>query len=201
MTAPPPSAVVFIDKDGTLVVNDPYNVDPQRIVLASGADDAMQTFAGAGLELVVVTNQPGIAFGRYKEAAMGPVRDRIAELIAPYGVRLRGFFYCPHHPLGTVERYSVQCACRKPECGLVIRAKAELNVDLARSWMVGDILDDIEAGARAGCRTVLVDNGGETEWLDGEFRRPNLVVPDLAAAARAIATWPGRISAPAGDRA
>jgi phosphoglycolate phosphatase-like HAD superfamily hydrolase len=73
---------------------------------------------------------------------------------------------------------------------LLIRAQADLGVDLARSWMVGDILDDVEAGRRAGCRTALLDNGGETEWVQGPLRRPDVVAGDLAAVARAIVGWP-----------
>jgi D-glycero-D-manno-heptose 1,7-bisphosphate phosphatase len=85
-----------------------------------------------------------------------------------------------------VARYAVRCDCRKPAPGLLLRAAGDLGLDLASSWMVGDILDDVEAGRRAGCRTVLVDIGHETEWDVGPLRRPDLVVPNLPAAAEAI---------------
>jgi D-glycero-D-manno-heptose 1,7-bisphosphate phosphatase len=183
------SDVVFLDKDGTLITNVPYSVNCELITLAPGAADALRTFAGAGLDVAVVSNQPGVAFGRFAEDALDAVRDRLAEMIAPLGVRLRAFYYCPHHPAGTVSRYAVECQCRKPQCGLLLRASAELDVDLARSWMVGDILDDVEAGRRAGCRTALVNNGGETEWVQGPLRQPDVVARDLAAAARAIVGW------------
>lgn len=182
--------IVFLDKDGTLITNVPYSVNCDLITLAPGAKDALRMFADAGLDVAVVSNQPGVAFGRFAEKALRAVRDRLVELIAPSGVRLRAFYYCPHHPSGTVPRYALECQCRKPQCGLLIKAQAALGVDLARSWMVGDILDDVEAGRRAGCRTALVDNGGETEWVQGPLRRPDVVARDLAAVARAIVGWP-----------
>ena len=89
---------------------------------------------------------------------------RLAELLADFGVPLRGFFYCPHHPEGIVARYAVNCSCRKPEPGMIRAAAREYGVSLTDSWLVGDILDDVEAGRRAGCRTVLLNNGHETIW-------------------------------------
>ena len=182
--------VVFLDTDGTLITDVPYNVRPDLITLAPHADEALRIFHDAGLDIVVVSNQPGIAFGRFDERAMEAVRERINELVAPFGVRLLGLYFCPHHPEGTIPRYAVVCECRKPQCALLLLAAAELNAATSESWMVGDILDDIEAGRRAGFRTVLVDNGGETEWLSGPFREPHAVVRNLAAAARIIAEPP-----------
>jgi histidinol-phosphate phosphatase family protein len=182
--------IVFLDKDGTLISNKPYNADPRAVTLVPGAEEALGVLRDAGLAIAVITNQPGVAFGCFSEDALGPVRDRIAELVAPVGVSFRGLYYCPHHPGGTVAQYAVDCDCRKPRSGLLVRAAAALAVDLRRSWMVGDILDDVEAGARVGCRTALVDNGGETEWVAGPFRRPNVVARTLAEAANAIVAWP-----------
>jgi ribonucleoside-diphosphate reductase alpha chain len=100
-------------------------------------------------------------------------------------VPLAGFYYCPHHPHGSVPAYAVTCDCRKPRPGLILRAAREQGVDPARSWLVGDILDDVEAGRAAGCRTVLLDNGHETEWVLSPARRPDGVAADLAEAAGA----------------
>ena len=101
-------------------------------------------------------------------------------------VPLGGFYYCPHYPAGTVSRYAIACACRKPAPGMLLRALREHDLDAERSWLVGDILDDVEAGRRAGCRTVLLDNGHETEWVRSPPRTPDLVAADLADAARLI---------------
>src|SRR5205085_6378312 len=101
-------------------------------------------------------------------------------------VPLARCYHCPHHPDGTVERYARACACRKPQPGLLLRAARDHDLDLARSWLVGDILDDVEAGRRAGCRTVLLDNGHETEWVLTPERLPHHIACDLAQAADLI---------------
>lgn len=174
---------VFLDKDGTLIDDVPYNVDPARIVLATGAAEGAAALHAAGYALVVVTNQSGVAHGLFEEDALGPVEGRLRALL---GVPLAGFYHCPHHPAGSVAGYAMTCDCRKPQPGMLRRAAAELSLDLAGSWMVGDILNDVEAGNRAGCRTVLIDNGNETEWRDDRWRRPDHVVGTMAQAASAI---------------
>lgn len=169
------SKAVFVDKDGTLIQDVPYNVDPARVVLAQGAIEAVRTLAQQGFRVFVVSNQPGIAFNRFDEGGLGAVFQKLRALIP----ELEAFYYCPHAP-------EVGCACRKPEPGLLERAAREHGVALEQSWMVGDILDDVEAGRRAGCRTVLLDNGNETEWKRGEMRQPDGVARDLAEAAALI---------------
>jgi len=101
-------------------------------------------------------------------------------------VELAGFYYCPHHPDGSVARYAVDCGCRKPQPGMLQKAARELDIDLEHSWMVGDILDDIEAGRRAGCRTILINNGSETEWVLSPERQPHFIVSNLEEAARTV---------------
>ncbi len=183
---------VFLDKDGTLVEDEPYNVDPGRIRLMPGAADGLRALHAAGYRLVVVSNQSGVARGFFPEAALGAVEQRLSELLAEVGVPLAGFYYCPHHPAGTVPAYALECPCRKPRPGLVLRAARELEIGRGRSWMVGDILDDVEAGRRAGCRTILVDNGHETVWKVGPFRRPDHRAADLTEATRLILESPDR---------
>jgi histidinol-phosphate phosphatase family protein len=179
-------AAVFLDKDGTLVEDLPYNVDPEKIRLAPGALEAARLLHDAGFRLVVVSNQSGVARGLFAESALQAVEERLRGLLAEAGVPLAGFYSCPHHPQGTVAEYAGTCACRKPAPGLLVRAAQELGIDTQRSWLIGDILDDVEAGRRAGCRTVLLDNGHETEWLPGPLRQPDYRAADLAEAARLI---------------
>jgi D-glycero-D-manno-heptose 1,7-bisphosphate phosphatase len=169
-------AAVFMDKDGTLVENLPYNVDPARITLAGGAAEAVDAFAERGMPVIVVSNQPGAALGFFDEAQLKDVEKALQERLSG---KLKGFYYCPHHP-------EAGCRCRKPSPGLLLRAAREQGVDLGRSWMIGDILDDVEAGRRAGCRTCLIDNGNETEWIMSQARRPDRVAADLAEAAALI---------------
>jgi D,D-heptose 1,7-bisphosphate phosphatase len=182
---------VFLDKDGTLIHDVPYNVDPALIRFLPGTRQAVQCLHESGFELVVITNQSGVARGFFAEADLAPVENCLRRHFAAWGARLAGFFYCPHHPEGTVAAYSTGCACRKPEPGLLFSAAAELNIDLGQSWVVGDILHDVEAGRRAGCRTVLVDTGGETEWVLGPRRLPHYIIGNLADAAQLITALAG----------
>ncbi len=177
---------VFLDKDGTLVEDVPYNVDPERIRLTPGAREGLRLLEGAGYRLIVISNQSGVARGYFREEALEAVEKRLIELLSAAGVVLSGFYYCPHHPAGSVPAYTMPCSCRKPEAGMILRAAREHDIDLARSWLVGDILDDIQAGRTAGCRTVLLDNGHETEWVLTPQRQPDHRAPDLAAAAAVI---------------
>lgn len=173
-----PVKAVFVDKDGTLVENVPYNVDPARIALAPGAGRAVDGFVSRGYRVIVVSNQPGAALGLFPESALMRVEQRLRELLPA----LHGFYYCPHLP-------DTGCGCRKPAPGLLERAAREQDVDLAASWMIGDILDDVEAGRRAGCRTVLLDVGNETEWRVSGRRFPHHVVASLRQAAALIGAW------------
>lgn len=167
---------IFLDKDGTLVDNVPYNVDPERICLAPGVDDLAKL---QGFTFYVVSNQPGIALGKFSTEALASSLDHLKNQAKSRGLHLSGVLYCPHAP-------DAGCACRKPADGLLRRAAAEHGVALAESWMVGDILDDVEAGRRAGCRTALILNGNETEWQRGPRRVPDVVAADLGEAARLI---------------
>ena len=193
---------VFLDKDGTLVDDVPYNVDPALVRLAAGAANALPRLHQAGYLLVVVSNQSGVARGLFPESALVAVAKRLEELFRECGVPLAGFYYCPHHPNGSVVEFARACACRKPEPGMILRAARRHNIDLSRSWLVGDILDDIEAGRRAGCRTILLQNSGETEWRFDPHRAPDFLADDLAEAAQCIvATWVGhRKKTPARQR-
>jgi len=179
---------VFIDKDGTLVDDLPYNVEPRRITLCSGAGAALRLLARLDYRLFVVSNQAGVAFGRFPESALAGVADRLHDLLFRERLNLDGFYYCPHHPEGSVAAYAHDCHCRKPMPGLLLKAAHEHGIDLRASWMVGDILHDVEAGNRAGCRTILLDNGNETEWRLGPRRIPTRMAPDLYTAAVLIAS-------------
>ncbi len=180
-------SAVFIDKDGTLIDNLPYNTDPTRIRLSDGAGEALHALMQLGLALVVVSNQQGIARGWLSERDLHAARERIALLLSACEVRLDDFYWCPHWPWSCRGRLAFACSCRKPAPGMLLRAAAKHGLDLSSSWMVGDILDDVEAGRRAGCRTVLIDNGNETEWQCGPLRHPHRLVPDLRTAADVIA--------------
>jgi histidinol-phosphate phosphatase family protein len=180
------SRAVFLDKDGTLIEDVPYNADPARIRLMPGAVAGLQALHAAGYRLVVISNQSGVARGYFAEEALAAVEGRLRVLLAEAGVPLVGFYYCPYHPAGSVAAYAVECDCRKPQPGLLVRAARAHGIELTASWFVGDILNDIEAGRAAGCRTVLLDNGHETEWVLTPARQPDYYATDLAEAAAII---------------
>jgi D-glycero-D-manno-heptose 1,7-bisphosphate phosphatase len=163
---------VFLDKDGTLIPDIPYNVDPERIQLSEHATTGLKQLQKQGYKIVVVSNQSGVARGLFSESALIGVENKIKQLLLHQDIKLNGFYYCPHHPQGVVEQYRMNCNCRKPAAGMLLKAAYDMNIDLANSWMVGDILNDVEAGNRAGCKTILIDNGNETEWIAGEYRQP-----------------------------
>ncbi|WP_312028297.1 HAD family hydrolase [Aquabacterium sp. J223] len=175
---------VFLDKDGTLVEDVPYNVDPALLVFTRDAVEGLRRLQAAGFALLVVTNQPGIALGLFDHEALDRLREGLVGRLAEHGVRLYGFHACPHAP--GADGRSLTCACRKPAPGLLLQAARIHRLDLRRSWMVGDILHDVEAGRRAGCRTVLLDVGHETEWLPGPLRTPHHRCSTLLEAAEAI---------------
>jgi D-glycero-D-manno-heptose 1,7-bisphosphate phosphatase len=179
-------SAVFVDKDGTLVEDVPYNVDPRRIRLLPGAAEGLRMLQRAGFVLFVVSNQSGAARAYFRPEALTGVERQIRHLLDREGVRLEGFAWCPHHPEGAVAELAVRCDCRKPEPGLLRAAAGRHGIDLRRSWMVGDILDDVEAGHRAGCKAVLIAPGGETEWVVNPIRMPDWIARDLTMAARGI---------------
>jgi D,D-heptose 1,7-bisphosphate phosphatase len=177
---------IFLDKDGTLIPDIPFNVDPKRITFNKGTAEGLKLLAAGGFHLVIITNQSGVARGYFSVEDLDPVYKKIKELCLEENIHLDGFYFCPHHPQGTVKEYAEICDCRKPLPGMIIKAARELNIDISESWMIGDILNDVEAGNRAGCRTILIDNGNETEWTLTEVRTPLFRATDLHDAARYI---------------
>jgi D-glycero-D-manno-heptose 1,7-bisphosphate phosphatase len=179
---------MFLDKDGTLIPDIPYNVDPEKIALSNDAIAGLIELQSEGYKLIIISNQSGVAKGYFTEDKLHAVADKIKELLVSEGLRLDGFYYCPHHPQGTLPGYNIECECRKPAAGMLFKAATEHDVRLESSWMIGDILNDVEAGNRAGCKTVLIDNGNETEWVDGPYRTPTITCENINEAAGRLLT-------------
>ncbi|MCU7547918.1 HAD family hydrolase [Chitinophagaceae bacterium LB-8] len=174
---------IFIDKDGTLIPDIPYNVDPEKISLQEGALAGLLQLQEAGYLLIIVSNQSGVARGLFKEEALLHVQHKIETLLAEKGVVLNGFYYCPHYPNAAIKEYAIACDCRKPQPGMLLKAARELDIDLSQSWMIGDMLNDVEAGKKAGCKTVLIDNGNEKDYLVNEVRTPDYNAQNIEEAA------------------
>lgn len=163
---------VFLDKDGTLIPDVPYNCDPAKISIQPETVEGLRMLRAEGYLLIVVSNQAGVAHGRFNLGQLELALAQLRKLLLEAGVTLDGIYCCPHHPEAELPEYRQVCNCRKPAAGLLTRAAQEHHIDLPGSWMIGDILNDVEAGNRAGCRSILIDNGNETEWLSGGYRTP-----------------------------
>lgn len=183
-----PRPAVFLDKDGTLVENVPHNVDPAKLRFMPGVIDGLRLLDGSGYVLVIVTNQPGLALGHFDRHAWVRLTHALLERIQhEAGVAITDVMACPH---AAASDGRPACLCRKPAPGMLRQAAVKHHLDLAQSWMVGDILDDVEAGRRAGCRSVLVDVGNETLWQMTPLRHPHHRVANLMEAARRITAAP-----------
>lgn len=178
---------VFFDKDGTLVDNVSPGPHSYRAPLFPGVLDGLGLLHRAGFALIVVTNQAAVAQGALDEHDVKKMELFLRTRLLVCNIPLAGFYFCPHHPSGIVEPYAVHCLCRKPKPGLLLRAASDLIIDMTQSWMVGDILHDVEAGRWAGCRTILLNNGHETEWHLTETRWPDYVATTVLEAAQLIA--------------
>jgi len=171
---------VFLDRDGTLVVEREYLADPAEVELVPGAAEALRALRGRGYVLVVTTNQSGIARGYYTEADYRAVAARIEDLLERAGAAVDATYFCPHHP-----EFGEPCACRKPGTGMHLEAARELGLAPERSWFVGDKVKDVLPARTLGGRGILVLTGFGREE---EARLPEGVpaVRDLAEAARVI---------------
>jgi histidinol-phosphate phosphatase family protein len=138
-------AALLADRDDTLVHDVPYNGSPDHVVLQGAAGRGLRWLRDAGIPVIVVSNQSGVARGLHTETDVRAVNDRINALLHAEGAHVEAFYFCPHHP-----DFGAPCACRKPEPGMLQQAAVEHGLDLSRSWMVGDSPRDLEAGTRAG---------------------------------------------------
>jgi len=178
---------IFMDRDGTInemVYDETHGLldsprRPEQVTLVPGAAAFMKRAQAAGYLIVVVSNQPGLAKGTLTMSELEAVNQRLGELLEQEGARWDAIRCCTHHPAGRAGFASVhvrECDCRKPQPGLLVQAAAELGINLAQSWMIGDGLVDIQAGRRAGCRALLLVNLKLAEIE--RFMRMDNAVPD-----------------------
>ena len=183
---------VFLDRDGVLVEDADLLTDASKFRLLPGVPAALARLRAAGLPLVVVSNQPIVARGLATEADVVALHKFLQALLMQAGAPcLVGWYFCPHHPKANVPAYRLNCDCRKPQPGMLLRAARELGLDLSASFMVGDRITDIIAGARAGCRTILVQTGMHSKPpIETAAPLDISVQPDfLCAGFPAVADW------------
>ena len=179
---------VFLDRDNTIMEDPGYLSDPEAVKLLPGVELALKSLAGAGYKLAIVTNQSGIARGMLTEEALENIHAELRRQLGKQNVHIDAIYHCPFHPEGTVEEYAKESDLCKPRPGMLLKGAAELGVDLSKSWMVGDSGRDIEAGQRAGCRTIRIRSRSEPGpgEADGEDVQADYNVRNLIDAARLI---------------
>lgn len=176
---------VFLDRDGTINEEREYLSRIEDFSLIKGAAEAISLLGNAGYLIVVVTNQSGIGRGYYSEEDLEIINHHMRSELEKWGAKVDASYFCPHHPSHGLGKYKAECDCRKPLPGMLLQAAADLGIDFASSWMVGDKKTDIDAGIAAGCRSILVKTGygeSETHLFPPDFP----VADDLLAAARMI---------------
>ncbi|MEQ9919248.1 D-glycero-beta-D-manno-heptose 1,7-bisphosphate 7-phosphatase [Pectobacterium brasiliense] len=159
---------VFLDRDGTINVDHGYVHDIDHFQFIDGVIDAMRELKSMGFALVVVTNQSGIARGKFTEDQFMQLTEWMDWSLADRGVDLDGIYFCPHHPEAGEGEYRQSCDCRKPEPGMLLSAQRELNIDMAASYMVGDKLEDVQAAIGAGIGKKLLVRTGKPVTEQGE---------------------------------
>jgi len=171
-------AAVFLDRDGTVIEERGYLGRLDLIEVFPWSAAAIHLLNEAGYAVVIVTNQAGIARGLFDDGFVQAAHARLDALLREQGAVVDGYYYCPHHPDGIVDRYRIRCGCRKPAPGMVQQAAADLNLDVQRSFVVGDRWVDVRLARAVGARGVLVRTGyGQTE----EARPAPDVAPDAVA--------------------
>lgn len=150
---------VFLDRDGTINVEKNYLCKIEDFEFIPGVPGAIKKLKDAGLLVIVVSNQSGIARGYFDEETVRKLHQHIQQELVALGTSIDDFYFCPHHPEQGLGAYKLSCQCRKGNPGLLLQAAREHGIDLPKSYMVGDKLADIEAGQRAGCKTLLVLTG------------------------------------------
>ena len=182
-------AAVFLDRDGTINEEVNYLSSVEQFHLLSGAAEAIRRLNHADIPVVVVTNQAGVARGYYDEAQVELVHTYMRALLQKADAHIDAIYFCPHHAEEGIGRYKIDCDCRKPKPGMLKKAAEVLKLDLHASFIVGDKMSDLEAGAAAGCRTALVRTGYGLEieqQLSDSPLQPDFIAQDLHDAANWI---------------
>ena len=177
---------ILLDRDDTLIEDPGYINHPSQVRLLDGVAEALIELRSLGYKLVVVSNQSGVARGIISEPVLGEIHDRLKSLLAEKGAHLDAIYYCPFHPDGTIAKYRRESELRKPSPGMILQAAKEMDLNLSQSWAIGNSDRDIEAGRRAGCKTILLDSLGRDKNLVPSLAKPDFRAVNLREAANII---------------
>ncbi len=190
------SKAVFLDRDGVIneliyypehgVIDSPFTAG--QFKLLPGVAEAIRKFHERGFKVIIVSNQPGIAKGHFSKETFAEIRQRMRNEFSREEIFIDGEYYCLHHSEAKIEKFKVDCKCRKPKPGMLLRAAKDMGLDLSQSWMIGDGLTDIQAGKSAGAKTILLTRMKceLCHLMDEEGARPDAIVPNLGGAAHLI---------------
>ncbi|MEI6056067.1 MAG: HAD family hydrolase [Lentisphaerota bacterium] len=159
------SKACFLDRDGVLIEEKIYLASISDVYIFPETYDALKLLKDDGFKIIVVTNQAGVAKGYYDESTIPMIHEEIDRQLALAGVGVDAYYYCPHHPKGKVQEYAIKCDCRKPAPGMILQAVNNFDIDLAKSFLIGDKMSDIGVAENAGCLGILVKTGHGKEHI------------------------------------
>jgi D-glycero-D-manno-heptose 1,7-bisphosphate phosphatase len=181
---------VFLDRDGVITKEPPYYAHKiEQLGLIPKSAEAIRLLNESGFKVIVVSNQAGVARGYYQEKNIQIYNNEMKRQLEEKGARIDAIYYCPHYLKATIKEYRIDCDCRKPKPGMLKRAEKDLDLDLKCSFLIGDKMSDIEAGYRAGCKTILVLTGqgnDESKKISKMNIKPNYISKDLHTAIQII---------------
>lgn len=181
---------VFLDRDGVITKEPPYYAHKiEQLELVPKSAETIRLLNESGFKVIVVSNQAGVARGYYREKDIQIYNNEMKRQLEEKGAYIDAIYYCPHYPEAIIEKYKIDCECRKPKPGMLSQAEKDLNLNLKLSFLVGDKMSDIEAGYRAGCKTILVLTGQGNDELKKISKmniKPNYISKDLFTAIQII---------------
>ena len=187
---------VFIDRDGVIneviyhkemgIIDSPFTVD--QIKLLPDVGKAICNLQKMGFKTIIVSNQPGVAKDKFSEGDLEKMKEKVRMDLKKQGASVDDEYYCIHHPYGKIKQYTKVCDCRKPKPGMILEAAKKHNIDLSNSWMIGDGLTDIQAGKKAGCKTILIGRMkcDLCQMMKEEDAEPDYITPSLYEASKII---------------
>ena len=180
------SKCVFLDRDGTINVEVSYLHRVEDVQLIKNVPEAINLLNHNGYKVIVLSNQSGVARGYFSEEDVRGVNREIDRLIRLKGGEIEDFYFCPHYLGGKIQKYAIQCSCRKPGIGMIGRAAQDYDIDISNSYMIGDKASDVKMANNAGCRSILVKTGYGLEECSNIAIEADFIAEDLLDAAKWI---------------
>jgi len=177
---------IFLDRDDTLIEDPGYVNHPDQVRLLDGVPEALKELRTLDYKLIVVSNQSAVARGIVSEKVLSEIHDRLKQVLAEQGAYLDQIYYCPYHPEAAIPKYRKDSDWRKPNPGMMLTAADEMDIDLSQSWCIGDSSQDIEAGLRAGCRTILISSNPHSSEQIPATPKPDFVAVNIREAVNII---------------